>query len=440
LYCAVQRATAPGLVVVLLASIAAPSRVPAQSPSRLATEADTVRATLPELEARFLAGNLSLIAARYNVDAAAAAIQQARLWPNPNLSTEQIVNPGGRAPFDFTRTGNTDLALSQLFVLAGKRSKQVQLATINRQVAEYQVADLLRALRYELRSDFFGLFYLQRGVAFDDRAITSLDRTIAAAERMYEARSILLSDVVRLRALLLSVQSERLSYLSQIRDLQGSLRVLLRDEGAVPTYYVPTFDPTRADSVRLDTVTVQVAIAAAKELRPDVKIANAGVDYEAVNLTLQRALRTPDVTLTGHYSRNGSFIPDYFGLGVAIDLPVFNRNQGNIKVSEATLEANKRLALVAAQRAEREVLAAYQKAADADKLFRVLDRRFVSEYDRLVEGTTRMYEQRDITIIQFTDFFDSYRQTMQQLNQLATARIDAIEAMNFATGRPVVTP
>jgi cobalt-zinc-cadmium efflux system outer membrane protein len=412
----------------------------AQATAQLVATADTVHAPLPELEARFLERNFSLLAARYNIDASKAAIEQARLWNNPNISVEQMANAGSRPPFDFTRTGNTDIAVSQLFLLAGKRSKQVQLATINQQVAEHQLADLLRALRYELRSDFYDLYYLQRAVAFDDRALASVGRTIAASEKMYASRSILLSEVVRLRSLLLAVQTERLGYLSQIRDLEGSLRVLLRDEGTPVRYYVPTFDPQRLDSLRVDTLSIDAAIATATTTRPDVRIAVANVDYESANLSLQRALRTPDVTVGGHYSRNGSYIPDYFGVTVAVDLPVFNRNQGNIKVSEYTLEGNRRLATVAAQKVEREVLAAFQKASDADRMYHELDRGFAAEYDKLVTGTTKMYEQRDITIIQYADFFDSYRQTIQQLNQLESGRIDALEALNFAAGQQMVTP
>ena len=427
--------------IAIVGVSAASSLIAAAQPAvQHAFAEDTTRVALADLDATFLLRNLAIIAARFNVDATAAAIEQARLWPNPNISTEQIVNAGGRPPFDFTRTGNTDISLSQLIVLAGKRSKQVQLATISRDVAQYQVADLLRALRFELRSDFFSLYYLQRAVGFDDRIIASLAGTITAAERMYESRSLLLSELVRLRALLLTVQAERLSLQSQIRDLEGSLRILLHDERASSTLYVPILDPARLDSLHIDTVSVAAAVASARTMRPDVRIAAAGIDYETTNLSLQRALRTPDVTLAGHYSRNGSFLPDYFGFGVAIDLPIFNRNQGNINVSRANLQANRQLAAAAAARAERDVLIAYQKAVDTDQLYRALDRRFLAEYDRLVEGTSRMYVQRDITIIQFTDFFDSYRQTMQQLSQLATTRVNAFEALNFAAGRAVVTP
>lgn len=400
-----------------------------------------MRVTIDQLEARFLERNLELLAARFNVSAAAAMVEQARLWPNPNLEIEQGVYDGSsRGPVGFTRSGSTDIQLQQLIQLAGKRNKQVRLARVEREIAEHSLTDLVRTLRYELRSAFFNLYFLQRAVAFDDRTIAEVGRTIAVAEKLYERRTILLSEVVRLRALLLSVQSERLGHLNQIAELQGNLRVLLRDEGLPQRYYVPTLDRSRLDSLHVDTIALGAIVARAREARPDARIAESNARLEEANLSLQRALRTPDLTLGASYSSTGGPAPRYFALGVGIELPLFDRNQGNIRASAYTLAASRRTAESARAGVERDVLAAYRKAADADMLFHGLDRRFVDDYDRLAAATVTNYERRNINIIEFTDFFDSYRQAMQELNQLEMGRADALEALNFAVGAPVVRP
>jgi cobalt-zinc-cadmium efflux system outer membrane protein len=423
-------------IPLALVSIATPTALRAQP-----DEADTVRVTIDQLEARFLERNLELLAARFNVSAAAAMVEQARLWPNPNLEIEQGVYDGSsRGPVGFTRSGSTDIQLQQLIQLAGKRNKQVRLARVEREIAEHSLTDLVRTLRYELRSAFFNLYFLQRAVAFDDRTIAEVGRTIAVAEKLYERRTILFSEVVRLRALLLSVQSERLGHLNQIAELQGNLRVLLRDEGLPQRYYVPTLDRSRLDSLHVDTIALGAIVARAREARPDARIAESNARLEEANLSLQRALRTPDLTLGASYSSTGGPAPRYFALGVGIELPLFDRNQGNIRASAYTLAASRRTAESARAGVERDVLAAYRKAADADMLFHGLDRRFVDDYDRLAAATVTNYERRNINIIEFTDFFDSYRQAMQELNQLEMGRADALEALNFAVGAPVVRP
>ena len=86
---------------------------------------DTLVISLKDAEEKFLKENLQLIASKYNITAAEAQITQAKLWSNPNLSIEQnIYNQSTKRYFDFTRTGNTEFQISQLFLLAGKKKSR----------------------------------------------------------------------------------------------------------------------------------------------------------------------------------------------------------------------------------------------------------------------------------------------------------------------------
>ena len=181
---------------------------------------DTVAITLQQAEERFLKKNLQLLAARFNIDAAKAAVVQAELWNNPNISIEQnAYNKFTKRYFDVTKTGNTDIQLQQLILLAGKRDKQIRLAEINSQIVENSFYDLLRALKFELRTDFFDLYFLQQSLAFYDETIPNVRKTVAATEVIYQKRSILLSEVLRLKSLLFTLESERLGLLNQVSEI-----------------------------------------------------------------------------------------------------------------------------------------------------------------------------------------------------------------------------
>ena len=401
--------------------------------------ADTVVVGLDALERRAMERDLQILAARLNISAARATAEQARLLPNPNVSLEQgAFNRANGALFDATRTGNTEIQVQQLVQLAGKRNRNIQLATAGGLVVERMLDELLRSLRYELRTDYHDLRFLQRAEAFDDRAIAAARRTIDAAERLYTSRSILLSEVVRLRALLLNLEAERLGFRNRIADIQGSLRVLLRDEGT-ERWYVAV-DTSTGSTTRVDSLAVETLVVQAISQRADVRLAEATSRVDEANVGLQRALAIPDVSLGARYARSGSYIPDYFALTVSVDLPLFNRNQGSIKAAEFALAADRRLFEAARGRAVKEVRAAWHKAVDADAAWQGTDKRFAVEYERLVAGTTANYTARNISIMQFTDFFDSWRQTMQQLTQLEQSRAEAIEALNYAVGAVVVQP
>jgi outer membrane protein, heavy metal efflux system len=410
----------------------------AQAP---AVRTDTVAITLQQAEERFLKNNLQLLAARFNIDAAKAAVVQAELWNNPNISIEQnAYNKFTKRYFDVTKTGNTDIQLQQLILLAGKRDKQVRLAEINSRIAENSFYDLLRALKFELRSNFFDLYFLQQSLAFYDETIPNVRKTVAATETIYQKRSILLSEVLRLKSLLFSLESERLGLLNQVSEIEHGMGVLLRDTSASVSYFVPRLDSNAIDSLQVDTLSLQDVIGTALEKRPDYKNTETQIQYEETNLSLQKAMRIPDLTVGGTYSRAGSYIPDYYALTLSIDLPIFNRNQGNVQISENTLEADKLLREYSRKTLEKEIATAYKKAIDTDSFFRAFDKKFTGEYKTLVEGMDADYQKRNITIIEFTDFYESYRTSMLQMNQLQNERLDAFEGLNYAAGTSLINP
>lgn len=400
-----------------------------------ASQTDTVRISFTQAVRIFSQNNLQLLAARYNIKSAKAAILQAKLWSNPNISIGQnVYNKSTGRYFDFTKTGNTDIQIQQLFLLAGKRDKQIRLAKINTQIAEYTFYDLLRALKYELSTDFYNLFFLQRSLKFYNETIPEVKKTVVSSENLYTNRSILLSEMVRLKSLLFSLESDRLEIVNNISKTENDLQVLLRDSTSLNSYFIPEINIQSLDSLSLDNVSLKDILEKAVENRPDLQKASANVKYDEENVALQKALAVPDVTLGGNYSRNGSYIPDYFGVNVSIDIPIFNRNQGNIQISRINLDADKVNREQTRLQLEREITSAYQNAKQTDRLYKSVGDKFTGEYKQLVKDMISNYEKRDMTLIEFTDFFDSYRSTMLQVNQLQNNLVDAFEKLNYEAG------
>ena len=418
-------------IIVLLSLLIPASIVSAQTAERV----DSVSITLRQAENKFTQNNLQLLSARYNISASRAAVLQAKLWSNPNISIGQnIYNKNTGRYFDFTKIGNTDIQLQQLFLLAGKRDKQIKLAITNTRIAEDSFYDLLRALKYELSLDFYNVFYLQRSLKFYNETIPSVKKTISAAESMYSKRSLLLSEVIRLKSLLFSLENDRLNIKNEISDAENDLNVMLRDTSSIYIYIIPNIDPDKIDSINLNKLSLKNILESAVENRPDYKIASENVKYDKENIALQKAMAIPDVTLGGNYSRNGSYIPDYFGINASIDIPLFNRNQGNISLAKNNMEADIANREQTRIEIKKEIISAFDKAKATDQLYKEFDKKFINEYKELLQGMIANYENRNMTLIEFTDFFDSYRSTMIQLIQLQNDRINAFENLNYASG------
>ena len=71
--------------------------------------------------------------------------------------------------------------------------------------------------------------------------------------------------------------------------------------------------------------------------RPDLKLAQASVKASEADVRLQRSLAFPEVSVKGTYDKAGNFINDYWAIGLSVSLPIFNRNQGNIRAAKISV-------------------------------------------------------------------------------------------------------
>ena len=66
-------------------------------------------------------------------------------------------------------------------------------------------------------------------------------------------------------------------------------------------------------------------------------MAQASVKASEADVRLQRSLAFPEVSVKGTYDKAGNFINDYWAIGLSVSLPIFNRNQGNIRAAKISV-------------------------------------------------------------------------------------------------------
>ena len=171
----------------------------------------------------------------------------------------------------------------------------------------------------------------------------------------------------------------------------------------------------------------------AAKYRSDLLIAKENTNINQLNYKYQRALATPDVVANIGYDQQGSYVHNLFMAGFAIDLPFFNRNQGNIKAAKFSIDAALTVQKSIAAAVEENVNMGLQKAISQDKLYQSIDTNFANDFDRLMKEVLINYQKRNISILEFLDFYDSYKQNALQVNSIAFNRIAAFENINFFT-------
>ncbi len=396
---------------------------------------DSLRLTLPQAETQFRQHNLSLLATHLGIDEYRAYQAQAKLFANPTIYIEQM--PYNRQTREFMPVGQNNsqqvVQVQQLLLLAGKRNKQLALAATNTKIAADRFEDLLRTLSYQLRSALYDLYYQQQALGVYEQESSTLSQTVALYQQQYDKGNVPLKDLTRLKAYLFNLANERQQRLALIADDQATLSVLLNtapDQPIQPIADAMDPDPRR-DPARL---ALDSLVAAAERNRPDLRGYRDQVTAERQNLTLQRAVAVPDLMVQGTFDRNGSYIPNYFGVGVGMGLPFFNRNQGNIQAARVRTQSSQQAASAYKLQVESELQRSLTKARQADLLYRTFDRRFNSDFSRLIEGVTLNYRKQNINVVEFLDFFDSYKTSQLQFIQLQNDRMQRLEELSLAVG------
>lgn len=408
------------------------NRVHAQSAAR-----ETLSLSIQEAEALFIKNNLSLLAGQYAIDNARAQVITAKLFDNPQFSIENILyNPQTKKFFDMSYDGGQfGGSISQLIQTAGKRNKNIRLAKISVQEAEYNFFDLLRTLKYTLRSDFYKIYYQKQSAEVYTAEINSLSKTLDIFRGQYAKGNIAEKEVLRIQSQLYSLQTELNDLKDATDDVQSEFKLLIR---ANPKMDVkPKFSFNMTDKDILARVPYQKLLDSATANRCDLKAAHAALEYSHLNLKLQKAMAIPDINLSLTYDKQGSFVRNYNGLGISIPIPLFNRNQGNIRQARIAVESSKNSLQQQQDQIESDLDNAYQGALRLEVLYNSFDPKFKAGFNHLIEEVSKNYEKRNISLLEFLDFYDSYKTNTIQLNNLELNRINSLEQLNFVTGTPI---
>jgi cobalt-zinc-cadmium efflux system outer membrane protein len=396
---------------------------------------DTLHITLQDAEKQFLDKNLQLLAEKYNVSIARAQIIQAKLYNNPNLGLSgNLYNPDRKKFFDIgNQTGQYDITVQQMISLAGKRNKQVKVAQTSAAMAENNFFDLLRTLRFTLRSNFYQTYFLQNSMNAYTEQISSLEKMDATYKDLQTKGLVTLKDAVRLRSLLYSLKAEKTSLQNQITDLESEIQLLLQNNKTWYALDMPADVVTNIPAIR--ETALQSLVDSAYLNRQDLALAKNNQLYNEQNYQLQKAMAVPDLTLGAEFDKRGSFVNNATFLTVGMDLPFFNRNQGNIKSARYSIDQTKLQVQQQMMTVENEVQTAYTKALNTDKMLESIDPGFRKDFEQLLKNINDNFLKKNISLLELTDFYDSYKENLLQLNQLQNDRMQAIETLNFAVGK-----
>jgi cobalt-zinc-cadmium efflux system outer membrane protein len=415
--------------------------IPTLTHSQSGTASDTLQLTCTAAEKIFLERNIAILCQRLNINQAEARILQARAWPNPvfHLDDIQLYNKPSTAPSpglagtEFWKNRTFAAQLEQMVQLAGKRKKNIALETRNKELAESSFTDMLLSLKAGFRQDIAELQYLQHvstDLSVQQRIVSDLVRTQSA---QFRAGNISQSQLYRLKALQISLQGNINELNEKITALQQSLKTLMALD---PGQYILVMDEAGATGIsRLRNHTLDELLDLGRQHNPGLQSAASEKKVSEAGLALQKAYAVPDLTFNLSYDRNGNNQLDFVGAGIAMDLPVFNRNKGNIKAARYEVQKSELLAQNKANEVNNAVVKTWLDLNRAIDLYDNIDKDYLARLDEMIKALSDNFLQRNISMLEFLDFFESFKDSKEQYYSALRNISLKKEELNYLTGQ-----
>lgn len=384
--------------------------------------------TLQDCESQFLKKNLFLLASQYNIDAAKALTIQARIWDNPTLTAElNAYNPERDKFFDVGKDGQKVFSIEQLIYLGGKKRNEVKLAQANAQLAELQFNDVLRTLKLQLRKSFFTVYYNTKNLQNTDKQLAHIEDLINSYSIQAQKGNIPLKDVVRLQSLYLNFKNERLEVINDNIEEQANLKLLLNETDNV----VPVVNKEDSDKyLKIIAFDLKGFEEQAIANRPDYLAKQKEIDANELNVKWQKSLSVPDITLGANYDQRSGAFNNEANVSVGIPLPLWNRNKGNIKYAQSILEQSKVEKQNFELQLQTEITSAWTKWDESRQNYSVIKPTVNSDFEAVYNGMLTNFQKRNVSLLEFTDFMESYNQAIIQLNELKKKVVIAGEELN----------
>jgi cobalt-zinc-cadmium efflux system outer membrane protein len=174
------------------------------------------------------------------------------------------------------------------------------------------------------------------------------------------------------------------------------------------------------------------------ENRPDLRVFNLQTQFHERELSFERSHRVPDLTLSAFYDRyDGPWdVSNFFGFGVSMNLPIFDRNQSGVRTARISIEQTKHLGQQQQNIVRHEVAEAYNNYLMAHRLYeRITDRENLSsELDAMLDVYLRNLMLRNIGVLEFLDFIETYKTNKQTTLSAKRNLKTAFQTLQYVVG------
>lgn len=394
--------------------------------------------SLNEIVKRAFASSGEIKIALLEVERALARLRQARVRKNPTLEVEQSSGRFVGSQGD----GELSVGFALPLDVFNQRGKRQELAKADIALRELELSALKRKLLGQILVHYSeALSALQELSVLEDLLELDTQTTRFVQVRVNEGESsplelsLLQAEVERLRSRRSLVEGKLQSSLAKLRFYAGLDHLApfkLRED-------------LRAATLPKLPNTLETAFTIAIQNRPEIRIAELEESLATAGLRLLRSQNKPDVTAYTRYTQGRAGFDDPRGeyvqrdrsltFGVAIGLPVFDRNQGAKAEAEIAIRVAQEKRTFFEQVIKSEVAAAFSRIESTNLSLSRLETAVLPRSRKNVETIRRVYEIGELKVSDLINeqrrLLDANRDITEVLTERYRAQVDLLIALGI---------
>lgn len=383
--------------------------------------------SLLECENAFQQNNLQLLAEQYSINMADADILQAKIWELPQMSGYiNGYNPQDRRFLDAGRAKGFEV--TQLIYMGGKKKNEIAFAKSNKELAQLQFSQLLVELRTQLHTNYYNLYYEKLKLENTNKQLGYMNDLLKAYKVQSAKGNVSLKDEVRLQSIVIQLNNDKVNINKNLLEFEQNLKVL--------TGITENIEPEISEEEAKLVLTAQ-PFGDNDELKRKALENNADylfilklIDNSKLYAQWQKSLNVPDLNVGAEYDQASGTFNNEINLKVGIPIPLWKSNKGNVEKANYAIKQNQKNAEFQKLNLETKVQSAFQiwktqydqlaeiKSTDLSNLYLVYD------------GMLKNFRNGNISLIEFTDFMESYRQTALQIYDMKNDLMESAIQLN----------
>jgi len=377
-----------------------------------------------------LAHNHALKAERTMIDQNKAQEITAAIRPNPVLTYDDLfvpITPNDWNSTTFNNVTEFDLGLSYTWERGRKRQRRIDAAKDATSVTTAQVSDNERALTFNVAQQFLAVLLAKSTLQLGQQDLKSFQDTVDISESRLKAGAISEGDFLKIKLQMLQFQTDVSSAQLALAQALASLRAQIGYDAVAANYDVVgdlAYAPLHLNREDLQSM--------ALGLRPDLLAAKQGVTAANSQYQLARANGKRDLTTSLTYSHVAAI--NSVGFLMSIELPIFDRNQGEIARTHVAITQSEETKTSAEETVMTDVATAYEAVKTGDQIVELYESGYLKQAQESRDISEYAYKRGAASLLDFLDAERSYRSTQLAYRQSLAQDMLAREQLREAVG------